>query len=70
MMRTMGRKAKRDQSIKYMAVNVKLPEDLLPKIKILVGNKMAEKGIYVSQQDFLAELITTQITKLSEKNNK
>lgn len=68
MIRAMGRKAKRDQGIKYVAVNVKLPEDLLPKIKMLVGNKMAEKGIYVSQQDFLAELITAQITKLSEKN--
>lgn len=57
----MGRKAKRDPNQDYVAVNVKLRAELLPKIKALVGREMANLGTYVSQQDLLERYIEERV---------
>ena len=57
----MGRRAKRDPDIEYSAVNIKLRSELSSKIKMLIGQKMAETGVYWSQQDLLSMYIEERV---------
>jgi hypothetical protein len=64
----MGRKHKHDPTIEYTSINLRLKAETLVNIKKIVGQKMAENGIYMSQRDLLEKFIEEKIEEFAHKN--